>query len=1115
MLHEMGGAWEASAVHGSRAGASNLEIRYVDPKTGEEKTREEEIGGLEITYVDPKTLGINQKRVFCNAEDWKDPFQARLLVSVDLVNSLSEALETRQRRFSDLHSQLERNRSVFFYKLWRLRRLVEKLPGKILNSQEGGVSLATPRNVQPVEHESEICLVNFYLPKFYLDPWTHEHLFQATRNFTMAMNLEIKSTIEKINIVGCGTWRQLIAYFLREGHSATKIAQAVMHCCKHDEETRYIQNRITNGLRDDFDRMQELVIGLCPEHIDCNNRAVAVKDLCWRQVSKIPEMIETLHILVDRLGRPSEQLSGEELARLHGRATEMLDRKTREARELAGRTLEMVKDWEARSAEFPLKELEKLRLEATRVNQRTRLIQIKYQHIESRAEETGERKLGLEQSVAEEQQLLEDFHEKLNHVPMPSDDAVRYRRLLREYKSLKKEEAAIKEAMSKPCNRLKAFRTQLRILYKKLEWGVDLSESDDGDGKEAKPYWQRRKLAKEGGLPFDMGHFLTAEKEFKDQRMKRLALKQQEVDEAKLHDTLMARQTAIKTAQAEICRKKVEHVMLDLFHKPTSAKLGDGSETKQNTGWNLLKQKKELLKIIETKEQGDQNIAEQTPAPKEGGTGAPGWAELQQKRALLKTWGGQDVIEPMQALQETAQPCSIEGPSHPLELASTPYGIDPVTNAIAVVRRRLAAHLEVTEGRSLSHVSEKDFIEMDAAVPGKPPWWTHCPEELEWRCTHLIRLQQLRDSFDAQLLDCVRSFVDLLPHDGHMGGLRSRLLDMIDMLHTIPTNPCIWQEEEVDRQLEAIGSAMQCMVEEGIAYGEQVVPIRAAMRHSVAIAELRRRLGEVRQGEYRLRSELRAVAELEKVLKRHTCGRSTPACALGPTVHSRRLSPLTQKCSPRTDPVAGAEVGGQRPLRASPNLIAASKPLMASHGARSKAKVTASAQRAEGVDFGFRPDGACEDSLENWSLFKVSKGKGHFIASASQHSTTCDGSSSCSRRQRFRLTVSRAGQNPIKCDFHKFMSATATAASETGSEPDTWRSMSMPNLAPWEKKHCPKLPELVGSRNCSRQARRRCGTATGVFGQFVAARKPDSRGGNERASRHGKLRATAPLGTRF
>merc|ERR1719378_933542 len=52
-------------------------------------------------------------------------------------------------------------------------------------------------------------------------------------------------------------------------------------------------------------------------------------------------------------------------------------------------------------------------------------------------------------------------------------------------------------------------------------------------------------------------------------------------------------------------------------------------------------------------------------------------------------------------------------------------------------------------------------------------------------------------------------------------------------------------------------------------------------------------------------------------------------------------------------------------LKLPPRLLAQTMPLL---GARQPKK-----EAPKKVDFGFRPDGAGEDSLENWSLFKVSK----------------------------------------------------------------------------------------------------------------------------------------------
>merc|ERR1719379_896212 len=49
-------------------------------------------------------------------------------------------------------------------------------------------------------------------------------------------------------------------------------------------------------------------------------------------------------------------------------------------------------------------------------------------------------------------------------------------------------------------------------------------------------------------------------------------------------------------------------------------------------------------------------------------------------------------------------------------------------------------------------------------------------------------------------------------------------------------------------------------------------------------------------------------------------------------------------------------------------------------------------QRASRVDFGFRPDGAGEDPVEEWSLFRVSRGPGRGGDAGGRLPRSCDAS---------------------------------------------------------------------------------------------------------------------------
>lgn len=122
---------------------------------------------------------------------------------------------------------------------------------------------------------------------------------------------------------------------------------------------------------------------------------------------------------------------------------------------------------------------------------------------------------------------------------------------------------------------------------------------------------------------------------------------------------------------------------------------------------------------------------------------------------------------------------------------------------------------------------------------------------------------------------------------------------------------------------------------------------------------------------------------------------------------------------------------------------------------------TAQGARSEVVDFGFRPDGTGEDSLENWSLFKVNKApeRAERTGTVNGAASTCSGfrathSSSMARSgsDRMRETnpkVARLQRVAADCDFQEYMS-------QMQSTQDMWRCASAP-----EFKKGPSLPDLV------------------------------------------------------
>merc|ERR1712137_558598 len=128
-------------------------------------------------------------------------------------------------------------------------------------------------------------------------------------------------------------------------------------------------------------------------------------------------------------------------------------------------------------------------------------------------------------------------------------------------------------------------------------------------------------------------------------------------------------------------------------------------------------------------------------------------------------------------------------------------------------------------------------------------------------------------------------------------------------------------------------------------------------------------------------------------------------------------------------------------------------------------KGTAEAASRPDVDLGFRPDGGGEDSLENWSLFKVSKStemtSTQMGASLGFSMNSSSSSFAKDRDRQMSATETRwksfqSGQN-----FQTYM---VQMQNGQGAK-DMSKSTSAPNLEKLAHKKGPGLPQLIKKKN--------------------------------------------------
>jgi hypothetical protein len=192
-----------------------------DNESKEVKQEEEQVDELEITYIDPATGKPCTRMVYCDPEDWNHRYQARLLVSSDLVNSLSEAIALWFMRWKHLHQRLEDSRMGYACELFRLRDDIRKLlegaehanslTQRTFNELEGedeelprDVSRHMSGKVEEQEEEkrsTEVAPVHFFDPDRYLDSWTLDMLEKATQWFRAKVQRQIDEINERINVM--------------------------------------------------------------------------------------------------------------------------------------------------------------------------------------------------------------------------------------------------------------------------------------------------------------------------------------------------------------------------------------------------------------------------------------------------------------------------------------------------------------------------------------------------------------------------------------------------------------------------------------------------------------------------------------------------------------------------------------------------------------------------------------------------------------------------------------------------------------------------------------------------------------------------------------------------
>lgn len=963
--------------------------------TDEDEEEEKVPCEIEITYIEPASGSVCRRQVYCEPEDWENRYQARLLVSSDLVNSLSEAVGIWQGRFKLIHQRLEQSRMYYYYELGRIRKHAKIVHQFEVDQQKANTQSLLRSDMREISHDSvgggkiledndeqfeierEVCPVHFFFPESYLDCYTKELLEKAVNSFRDEISLEIANILEKINVVGAGTWWELLAYFLKNGEDPLQLVKGLLTHIEDPAGRREIVNTMTNGLQDLYDALLAQFESLQEENQDMLKRKEEIFRLEHKQLQAMKDLREQMEKnakLLEEPGfeEPPEEDTSEAVAEAQKEIFETKEASLKDAMAEVRRLRKLMEEWKERAAaECDEEAISEIQAKIKDWTRRTNMAQMRVDQYKETTSAVEERVSIVEDKIAQQKEKMSGLREKLGGISNINPGALKMKRLQREVAELEKEAKKIKLAMGGPNNRIKAMRAQLRELYKKLGWDWDLSDSEDEDGED-QPYWRRRKTAVDGFLPFDQTSFLFGEKDYHLRRTKRLT------------KTVQASQTSV--------------------------------------------------------------LIEQMKAKRQGVGG--------------KTIGGD--VSKSRDLQLDEQGPVIFGSDEP---SRDP--VDPVERAISMYRDRLG---------SLPGPRE--------ALLETPCWKRDAEDQETWsRQVNLDRLIQLRESYEVQIQQCIECFADLLPASGDLGDLRARLSQSLTKLRRLPEEHEDSQSQELEQDLKDTCEALQGMIGEAISSGDQVHPISAAMMHSVQFSDLRNLLANVLDSEKQLRAALKFHHG-----DRHNRGRlSTPVVDGHDTsaIDSQGMSPVTAATSSDGSPrLRGQSVLEDGPLaphgrglpsaeELSESLKLPPRLLAQTLGVFGKRQPKKEASRK--VDFGFRPDGAGEDSVENWSLFKVSKantsaGFGDSVSTGMGLTTSSGFIGDSMRKTDNKFRRQRAAAD---CDFHEYMAQAQQAS-------DPWQTASTPSLLDQAKKKCcPGLPKLINARGTTRSLTASGATARG------------------------------------
>lgn len=855
----------------------------------------------------------------------------------------------------------------------------------------------------------EPCPVRFFVPEMYFDDHTLDCITKAGAGFSGYLLEEIRILQERLDLLGGKNWRNLLAYALKY-MKTTEIGEIVVDAFPDVSTRRTVENAITRGLWDQIEELQPVVDDLEGEMVqmrlleDCDARVEAVQEDIARKLAAISSFNERHVTAVTRLQEPDPVIPPDSASEIEEEEDEESESDPDD--ESATSSVADAWDEEEEIRKFiaaqgqPPSKAELKKLRKS-VAQDTKIAKLKSQKESRQQDMEGQKRARVKSLLAKWEKSANEAQEEVKELDLPLQRA--------EHKTNQE----IDEEVLKEAEAAKAMEAEAETLAQEASAATEKAQELTAQVEEQTAAAEQEKaevtelVQEKASLP---------PPDPRSGLLRRLAEEQAE----------LMKQTKVYKEKVLQIKGRLRLLKMEL------------RELYRMLGWPW--------------EDSDSD---------DDGEEKPYWLR---KRLAKKTATEKRPFNEHHFLnqEDKVMERRIKRMASQRKLKDT----NTIMSQLQAARRTCKAKdLKRTQsmGDSLTESSVLPFKVPEQKRSLEPRASEEAPEERDGQRSAprasaasgsqggsgARQLRQLREILESQLRTCAECFRALLGEGSSEGlaELRPRLDRLLELQLGLGKDELNEDQSEYAEQLcraEDSFAALQGLIGEAVGYGS------SELRQSLDVGELRRRLSDIRTSQRQLQHELRKLAQPRRSV-------STPfetEFLLSSSRMSSHSMLSMNEAPPSQD--GDASLGFKEPGVGGNGKLQDLRRKTGRSGTRQG--------RPEAVDFGFRPDGAGEESMESWSLFKVSKAAGD-AGGATVGDPSATGSLSGTRPGRVirppgdrnraqESKMSRLQNVALYCDFSDYMSQLQQSATEM------WHSASSPELG----KKGPSLPDLVKTK---------------------------------------------------